>query len=149
MCHVGTILVAVGLFTGAPGPNAVGLAWLVLGVGLWVLDLLGGGELLPTSLLTHVGGPALGVYGVRRLGAPAGVWWRAVVGFAALQLLTRAITPAASNVNVAFRPWGGWETRFPSYLAYEAFLLALGATGALVIEVLCRRLAPRDVRAAS
>jgi hypothetical protein len=51
---------------------------------------------------------------------PAGGWWKAAALFAALQMLSHAVTPAEENVNVAFRVWTGWEGVFPSYALFLA-----------------------------
>lgn len=78
---------------------------------------------------------------------PRGVWWRAVAGFVALQLLCRLVTPDAANVNGAFRPWVGAANARGA----EALLLTAGLLGTWLIERLLRgRLgARRAVRGAS
>jgi hypothetical protein len=55
-------------------------------------------------------------------------------------LLTRFVTPAADNVNLAFRVQGGWENVFPSYPLYLGFLFSLGSLAFFLIDRLGRRL---------
>jgi hypothetical protein len=141
-CHVGTLLVAAGFCFRSPLANAIGFLWLVVGNVCWIGDLASGDTFFATSTLTHVGGLALAIFGVRRFGLPAGAWWRAMAAFVALQLLTRWTTPADANVNVAFRVWSGWEDRFPSYPRYMAMLWATGLIAFAAIVAATRRLLP-------
>lgn len=143
MCHLGTLLIGLGLlgFDRRAGPSllTIGLCWLSFGTPLWLLDVFAGGELIVTSMLTHVGGPVLGLYGARHLPAPRGVWWRASLALLALQGSCRLVTPPASNVNLSFAVATGWESTFPSFPAYAVMLTALGAVTFCLCELLLRR----------
>lgn len=142
-CHLGTLLVGAGFLLRAPRANAIGFHWLVIGTGCWILDLASGGEFLPTSMLTHGGGLALAILGLRAFGLPSGAWWQAMAAFVALQLATRWATPPEANVNVAFRVWSGWEQRFPSYPSYVVMLWTLGLAGFATVSAITRRLLAR------
>jgi hypothetical protein len=147
-CHLGSLLVGVGLIVDSARMVGVGFLWLCLGDVLWLLDLAGGGELIPSSLLTHVGGLAIGLIGVRRLGIPRGSAWQAVVSFLLLQQICRWTTPEAANVNIAHGVWAGWEQTFPSYWTYEIVLVGIGLASFLLVEMGWRRVrgpAPRRV----
>lgn len=139
-CHVAIILVGAGLLWRKPMLNAVGLLWSCFGLPIWAIDLLTGGEFMPTATLTHVGAIAIGVAGVRLLGFPDGVWWKALTGYLGLWLVTRLVTPPASNINLAFNVWPGWESRFPSYPIYFATLLIAGTLTFVAAEQLFRRI---------
>jgi hypothetical protein len=121
-CHLAALAVGVALLARAPTWNAIGLLWLCVGIPCWLLYLASGGELMAGSVLTHGVGFGAGLFGVRRLGLPAGAWWKAVLALALVFALTRAVTPPAANVNLAFAIWPGWETWFPSHVAYIAVL---------------------------
>lgn len=142
MCNMGALLVGVGLLVRQPRPLAVGATWLAVGDVLWALDLLSGSDLLPTSLLTHILGLAIGVIGLRRLGFPRGTWLVAGVAVLGLQEITRLLTPERSNVNVVFAMYGGAERIFSSHLAYRGSLIALAFVLFGVVEVAARRLIP-------
>lgn len=142
-CHLGALLVGMGLLAGRPLPNAVGFLWLCVGDVLWGLDLASGGELIPTSLLTHVVGLVLGGVGVARMGMPLTASPTALVGFLALQLLSRYATPPTTNLNLAHAVWPGWESTFPSYWPYQAMLLSIGFAGFVLVQWLARRLLAR------
>src|SRR4051812_34262526 len=114
-CHVGTATVGISLLCGSAGGNAVGVLFLLIGVPLWLLDVATGGELTPTSVPTHLGGLAIGLIGVYRLGLPQNSWWKGLLALVALLLFCRCATPESANVNVVFRVQPGWESRFPSH----------------------------------
>jgi hypothetical protein len=121
-CHVAAALVGIGCLLDWPPCVGIGLLWLMAGVPLWVLDLVTGGEMTPTSILTHLGGLAVGMSYVGVRGMSAGSWWQAGLALIALQLLCRWVTPASENVNIAFTVYKGWERWFPSYFWYWLML---------------------------
>jgi hypothetical protein len=88
-CHLGALLVGLGWLRNGALVNAIGCFWLAMGDVLWCIDLAAGGELLPTSLLTHVGDLALGILGVARMGIPRFAWLWTLAGFGVLQLVCR------------------------------------------------------------
>jgi len=139
-CHVATLLVGVGALVESATVIAIGVLWLAFGNPLWALDLSTGGEFLPTSPLTHVGGFALGCLALKRLGVPKAAWWKAALAFVALLGLTRALTPRSANVNLAFAVAPGWERTFPAYPPYLAMLLGIGTAVFFVAEIALRRL---------
>jgi len=141
-CHVAALFVGVGFLLRSAAWNGLGALWLCYGTPLWVLYLVEGGELLPTSLGTHVGAFALALYGVKALGPPRGVWWKAALATVALQLLTHLVAPPEGNVNLAFAVQPGWEETFPSYALYEAVLLTGAALVYAAGELTLRRLLP-------
>ncbi|MGC4095259.1 MAG: hypothetical protein QM756_46520 [Polyangiaceae bacterium] len=138
-CHVATLLVGVGALLRHATPIAIGVLWLSFGNPLWVLDLCTGGEFLPTSPFTHVGGFVLGCVALRRLGLPRGAWWQAMAAFIGLLLFTRLVTPPVSNVNLAFAVAPGWERAFPSYPLYLGLLLAAGSATSFITSLGLRR----------
>lgn len=145
-CLLGLLLVGGGLLLRSPRLNALGMLWLIWGLPLWLISLLAGEALFSISLVTHLGGPLLGLVGVRLLGMPAGraVWWQALLLISALQQLTRWLTPPAANVNLAFAVYPGWEAMFPGYLSYAVALHAGGAATFALVELALRRwAAPR------
>jgi hypothetical protein len=144
LCHVSNLVLAAGLALRSPRVVGVAMLWLVFGTGAWILNLAGGATMVITSLLTHVGGLVVAISGIRRLGFPAGTWIRAVLLFAACQLLSRWLTPAEFNLNLAHRVWEGWERAFPSYGWYLLMIYAAASSVFIVVEMLARRLVDRD-----
>jgi hypothetical protein len=123
--------------------NAVGFLWIATGDVLWLVGLASGGEFIPTSLFTHGGGLALGALGLARFGMPRNTWWRAVLAFLVLQQVCRFATPPQANVNLAHAVWSGWEEVFPSSIAYQTVLLAIGAAACFAVERISRRVLAR------
>ena len=124
-CHVSCLWIAAGVARRSGLLTAIGFCWLALGDCLWVLDLSSGGQLIPTSILTHVGGLWLGLRAIRRLGFPARAWMFAWLAMLGLVGVTRLTTPRAANVNLAFSVFTGWEKIFPTYPRYFVFLCFL------------------------
>ncbi|MFO0758653.1 MAG: hypothetical protein U0359_19320 [Byssovorax sp.] len=119
---------------------AVGVSWLSVGIPLWILDLSTGGEFVPTSALTHLGGYAAGIFAIRKLRWPPGIWWKATAAQLTLILVTRLVTPPKANVNLAFSVWGGWEKYFPTFGAYFFLLFAGSLVVYLAVDRAGRRL---------
>ena len=141
-CHIAALLVGFGLLLRNATLNAIGLLWSCFGSALWLLDLMTGGEFMPTAILTHVGAFVIGMYGVRILGMPRRSAWYALGSFFALWCVSRAITPASANINLAFRIPAGWTNNFPNYPIYFLTLLLGGAATFAIAEPLTRRFAP-------
>ncbi|MBL8810168.1 MAG: hypothetical protein JNM43_08330 [Planctomycetaceae bacterium] len=123
-CHVASVLVGLGLLVQVPTISAIGLLWLVLGIPLWILSLVGGGEFIPTSILTHFGGAAIGVIAFRQHKWPSGVWWMAFVSLAAWFVVTRQWTAPELNVNLAFQVPG---RKMASLVSHRTYLTILSA----------------------
>src|ERR1039457_1798426 len=77
-CHIGCLLVGVGLLLRKAVLNSIGLIWVTLGIPLWILNLISGSQSLVYSFLTHWGGFLLGLLGVYLLGIRKGSWWKAI-----------------------------------------------------------------------
>jgi hypothetical protein len=138
-CHLGSLAVGVGLLLRWPTWIGVGLLWLVVGLPLWAIESARRVGFEPTSPLTHVGGLVLGLLGVRKLGLPRPIWWKASALLVALQLVSRWITPERANINLAFAIWPGWERYFPSYVVYITSIDLLGLVLFAGLEYAARR----------
>jgi hypothetical protein len=139
MCHLGAAFVGIGLLCSSGVVNGIGVLFLCVGTPLWLMYLAGGGEFYPTSWFPHLGGLAIGLFAVRKLGLPSGTWWKAVIALMALILVCRLVTPAQANVNVAFAIYPGWEKVFPSHAVYLATMMASAAAYFLFFEYVLRR----------
>jgi hypothetical protein len=138
-CLLGSLIVGFGMLLRLPVLNAVGFLWVAVGVVVWILYLAGGGELLATSFLPHVGGVLLGYVGIRKLGLPRQVWWKAGVLLALVHLLSRFTTPEQANVNLAFSIHPGWEPYFPSHVVYVLCVFVFYVACFVAVEFGLRR----------
>jgi hypothetical protein len=128
------LAVGIGLIVGSRWVTAIGLVLLGWGVPMWLVGLATGGEFYPTSILTHLGGAAIGIAGLRHLGGLRDDWWRAYLFVAGLLVASRLATPAAMNINFAYRPWpllAGWIPNLPAHIAA---LLLIWGTGLYLAE---------------
>lgn len=142
-CHVAAIFVGIGLLTQSATINDIGVLLGLMGLPLWLADLAGGSEFLPTSLLTHVVALCIGLYGVARLGMPRGTWWKSAAVLVGLIGICRVVTPPEQNVNVAFAIQHGWERQFASHQSYLVSILSGATVYFFVVERLVRLLISR------
>ena len=139
VCHLAAAIVGAGLIAGSKPVVSVGALILCMGTPLWIFDLAQGSEFMPTSLCTHGLGLALGLWGVWKLGIAAGAWWKAGLTVLAMIVVSRGITPAASNVNLAFAIPPGMDRYFSSHFVYLAVMLGISCVYMWIVEMLlCR-----------
>ena len=143
LCNLAPLLLAVGCLRAQRSFVAVALLWETFGTPLWLLNWATGASVIPTSPLVHVLCPFLAFLAALELGWPRGAWYKAVLGMAALVLLTRALAPPSTNVNVAFAVREGWEARFPRYELFGALVFGGGSA----IFFLADRLYARSIAA--
>lgn len=125
ICHIGCLLVGVGMIIKIHTISATGFLLLCVGNIGWILYLLAGGELILPSTLTHIGGFLIGLYVILKNGIPNHTYLYSLFCFAFLQLLARLTTNSQENVNLAFKIQEGWESLFPSYPIYLIFIYTL------------------------
>lgn len=142
-CHLATAVTGAGLVLRCPAGAAVGCFWSLIGGPFWLLDIATGAELVPTSILTHLGGFLVAVAAVRRMPVPRHAWVWSVAGLAALQQLCRWTTPPAANVNAAFAVYGRFDGWFPSYGCYLAALALVASTCFWALQQLLQRALPK------
>lgn len=145
-CHLGCLLVGVGLLISQPWFLSVGFLWLAIGIPLWILNVLTSNEFMWTSALSHIGGIAIAVYGFRFLKMLQFSWAVATAGLVLIGFFSRLVTPKHANVNLSFAVWAGWQELFPSYFWYVMMLLSIAAISFLMLEFIIRNwlLAKRD-----
>jgi hypothetical protein len=138
-CHLGALVVGIGLLIPSPSINAIGTFWLCFGTPLWLIDLATGGEFFPTSIFTHVMALGIGVAGIRTLGLPKNVWWKATGAAVALILISRFVTPAEANVNLAFEIPAASQKLISSHFAYLVFMIGAASLYYFGLEWAFRR----------
>ncbi|MEZ6145455.1 MAG: hypothetical protein R3B91_08580 [Planctomycetaceae bacterium] len=96
-CHLASLLTGTGILLRRPTFIGIGVLWLVVGIPLWCVYLAIGGAFRPASLLTHVGGLAVGVLGLKAIGMRSNLWWKAILVL--LVLLCHLTMADASGVE--------------------------------------------------
>ncbi len=140
VCHLAAAFVGIGLIARSNSFVSVGVLILCMGTPLWVLDLAQGSEFMPTSLGTHGLGLVLVLWGVWRMGMSAGAWWKAALAIISSIVVSRLLTPAASNVNLAFAIPPGMDRYFTSHFVYLAVMVGITSGYFWIVEVLLRRI---------
>jgi hypothetical protein len=135
MCNVGNLLLAVGLFLDQPVMIRVAGIWSIPGLVVWwryvftewfhyaTLDWYA----VMSGTMAHIGGLAVGLLSLRRVRVDRLTWLYAFAWYLAIQFISRLITPAELNVNLSFRVYESWQTRFDSYWKFWLVLTIVGA----------------------
>jgi hypothetical protein len=117
-CNVALLAIAFGLLIPSAITNAVGTFWLTAGLPLWLYYLATTGDIIPTTLLSHLGGLLFGYAGIKRLGLPRATWLISVLALFVLILLSRLLSSPDENINFSYGTYSGAETIFSSYWIY-------------------------------
>ena len=155
MCNIGNLLLALGLFFEEAILIRVAVIWMVPGVAVWFFYVVptwgmllsgrfGYAELFGviSSTLAHLGGFAVGIGALRKVGMDAWAWFYAFIWYFVVQLLSRFLTPAAMNVNLSHSIQPGWEQTFSSYWRFWLVLTVLVGVGLWILGLLLKRLWP-------
>lgn len=134
VCHLGCLLIGIGLLAKNKMINSAGLIWISAGIPLWILNFLSGAEPPVVSFLTHCGGFFLGLSGVFILGIKRRVWVFATTGMILYSACTRFFTPPSQNINLAYSIWPGWEKYFLSFPLFISAVLFYCFSIALLAE---------------
>ncbi|WP_257445902.1 hypothetical protein [Archangium lipolyticum] len=141
VCHVASVLLAMGLLTSVRWLVAVGfLIHVGMGMPAFLIDVLFGERPSPTSWLVHLLPLVAGWSALRGTGLPPRTWkaaWAIVLVTFTVSILA---TPPVLNVNVMHEAWGPMRGLFPGAWAVRVFH-ALEALGLLFgAELLLRQL---------
>jgi hypothetical protein len=129
MCNIGNLVLALGLFFDKPALVRLSAIWMVPGLVVWFVYVVLAWGVFLTSTLAHVGGLAVALIALRRYRMDRAAWRYAFGWYLIVQLLSRFITPAAFNVNLAHAVAPGWERTFQSYWSFWLVLTAVTAAG--------------------
>jgi hypothetical protein len=149
MCNIGNLLLAIGLFFDQAIPVRVAVFWLIPGVFLWFYFMALQGGFLFTSMISHLGGLAVGIMALRRVGVTRATWLYALLWYLLVQQICRLATPAEPNVNVAHNVFEGWETIFRTYWQFWIATTTTTGIGLWILEIaLLKLLSPPSSRQA-
>ena len=150
MCNIGNLLLSAGIFLAQPAVIRVAVIWLIPGLLIWLWYVVRLSGLLFTSTLAHVGGLAVGLFVLRRVGVTRVTWLHALAWYLFLQGASRLFTPPEMNVNIAHRVYEGWGEIFGSYFEFWLVTtLVIAALLWLIVFSLAKLLPPRQTPGAS
>ena len=110
--------------------------WLSIGLPLWISWLSGSPrEFSITSGMTHVGGMVVGVWAMRQMTWPRGIWWKAWLAIPLLQVLSHFTTKTSQeareeNVNIS-------QARGEAAMAEE--LVKVYQSSARIVVAVCHK----------
>lgn len=155
MCNIGNLLFAVGLFLGEATLVRVAVIWMLPGVVVWAMYVVPTWGMLLTgqlsfvqffgvlsSTLAHLGGFSVGMLALQRVRVDGWAWLYAFIWYLVVQLFSRLSTPAAMNVNLAYRIQPGWEQRFSSYWKFWLLLTVIVAVCLWILGFVLKKLLP-------
>jgi hypothetical protein len=155
MCNMGNLLLALGLFFEAAILIRVAVIWMVPGVAVWFFYVVPTWGMLLTgrfsygevfgvlsSTLAHLGGFAVGIAVLRKVGMNGRSWFYAFIWYFVLQLFSRLVTPAQMNVNLSHGIQAGWEQTFSSYLRFWLVLTVLVGAGLWILGIILKTFWP-------
>ncbi len=147
-CHVSNLMLAVGIFLGAPLLIRIAVFWQILGVAPRIMDAVVSGLVKMVSIFSHLGGVVVAIVAIRQIGAKRWSWVYSLVYFVILQQLTRLLTDPGpyTNVNVAHFAYGPMKDWFAVYWKYWVVNTALVAALLFIIEVVLLRIFPDQRR---
>ena len=144
MCNIGNLLLAIGLFLNRPLLTRVAVIWLIPGLVVWFFYVALSWGLVVSSTLAHVGGIIVGMIVLKKVRMDRVAWLYALGWYLLIQLISRLITPAAMNVNVAHSIDPGWQQTFGAYWQFWLVLTISTAFILWIIGVVLYKLWPAD-----
>ena len=142
MCNIGDLLLASGLFLRNPILIRIAVIWMVPGFVIWFRFVVLEWGLFFSSVLAHVGGILVGVVAAKRVGVDRASWLYAFGWYLLIQVLSRFLTAADLNVNLAHRVQPGFEEFFSSYWQFWLSAASTTALGLWLLTLLLARLWP-------
>lgn len=127
MCNIGNLVLAVGLSLNNALLIRVAVIWMFPGLVVWLVYVALAWGMFLSSTLAHVGGLIVGVFAIRRVGMDRAGWRYALGWYLLVQFLSRVLTPANLNVNVAHAVGPGWQQTFNAYWKFWLVLTLLTA----------------------
>ena len=124
MCNIGNLILALGLFLDKPVLIRLAAIWTVPGLIVWFIYVVLAWGVFLSSTLAHVGGIIVAMIALRRYRMDRTSWRYAFSWYLVIQLISRFVTPAALNVNLAHAVAPGWEGTFASYWSFWLVLTA-------------------------
>jgi hypothetical protein len=142
MCNIGNLILAIGLFFDNRWLMRIAIIWTIPGLIIWFIYVVLLWGVFLTSTLAHVGGLAVGMFVLRKIGMERHTWLYALGWYLLVQLLSRLFTASDLNVNLAHKIQPGWEHLFGSYWQFWLVLTVVTALVLWGVELCFQRIWP-------
>ena len=129
MCNIGSIVLALGLLFDKPALVRLSAIWAIPGLVIWFVYVVLPWGVFLTSALDHIGGLIVSLIALKRYRMDRTAWRYAFGWYLIVQLISRFVTPAALNVNLAHTVASGFDKTFHSYWSFWLVLTAATAAG--------------------
>lgn len=153
MCNVSNLTLAIGLLFDLKWLTRVSVIWLIPGLPLWLVEVVGHGGWMLTSFLTHIGALIVGLIAMRWVRTDKWMWLYAFAWFLFIQQISRIITSNEYphwNVNAAHAIYKGYENVVSHYWQFWMITTLMIAAGLLILSLILWLLFPnRDAKSAS
>lgn len=145
MCNIGNLVLAIGLFLNNALLIRVAVIWMFPGLAVWLVYVALAWGMFFSSTLAHVGGMIVGLVAIRRVGMDQTGWRFALGWYLIVQFLSRLLTPANLNVNVAHSVEEGWRQTFNAYWKFWVVLTVITALVLWLIGTALNRIWPSKI----
>jgi hypothetical protein len=145
MCNIGNLVLAIGLFFNNALLIRVAVIWMFPGLAVWLVYVALAWGMFLSSTLAHVGGMIVGLVAIRRVGMDQTAWRFALGWYLIVQFLSRLLTPANLNVNVAHSVEEGWRQTFNGYWKFWVVLTVITALVLWLIGTALNRIWPSRI----
>lgn len=149
MCNIGNLVLALGLFLNSALLIRISVIWMIPGLGVWLVYVVLAWGMFLSSTLAHVGGLIVGIFAIRKVGMDRAGWKYALGWYLLVQLLSRVLTPANLNVNVAHQVDPKWQQTFNAYWKFWLVLTLLTAVLLWFIGTMLHKIWPDKGKAES
>lgn len=143
VCHMSSLVIALGFFFCRIEFIRISVLWLIIGAPIWPIEIIRTGIVELTSIGTHYLALLIALFVIVRQGMGKHSWLYASIWFLFLQQITRWVTPAELNINLAHAVYPGWERSFPAYWQYWIFTTGCSIMSLWLISKLLARLSKR------
>jgi hypothetical protein len=142
MCNIGNLVLAIGIFLNNALLIRAAVIWMFPGLMVWFVYVVLSWGVFWSSTLAHVGGLIVGIFAIRRVGMDRAGWRYALAWYLLVQFLSRVVTPANLNVNVAHHVDPAWQQTFNAYWKFWLVLSLLTAIILWSIGILLHKIWP-------
>jgi len=142
MCNIGNLILAVGLFLNNAPLIRIAVIWSFPGLVIWFIYVVLPWGLFLSSIVIHLGGLAVGLIAIRRVGMDRMAWAYAFLWYLGVQLLSRVATATELNVNLSQEIEPGWRQVFDAYWKFWLVGTAITAVILWIIGLVLRKLWP-------